>query len=63
MKYYIKLFDRIEIEVTKEQFIQTEEVCGFYSKTHGEIATGGFGFSKLGLEVKGRIEYENPLEE
>lgn len=56
-KYFIKLFDRLELEVTKEQFIETEKVCGFYPKVEGETATGGFGYQKMGLEVKGRIEY------
>lgn len=54
MKYFIKLFGLIEVEVTKEQFIQTEELCGFYSKTEGEPATWDFGFNKNGLEIKGR---------
>lgn len=54
VKYYIKLGDQDELEVTKERFIQTERFCGFYPKIDGETATTSFGFMKDGLEIKGR---------
>jgi hypothetical protein len=55
-KYFLKLFGLIEVEVTKEQFIKTEMMCGFYPKIEGETATDGFGFDKSGFEVQGRIQ-------
>jgi hypothetical protein len=58
MKYFIQLWDLIEIEVDKEKFIKTEELCGFFPKIEGETATGGFGFDKQGMSIKGRIEKE-----
>ena len=52
------MFGLIEVEVTKEQFIEAERLCGFYPKIEGETATGGFSFNnKKGFEAKGRIEY------
>lgn len=49
------MFGLIEIEVCKDRFIKIENLCGFYSKIEGETATHGFGFSKNGLDIKGRI--------
>jgi hypothetical protein len=59
MKYFIKMWDGPELEVNKEQFIKTEELCGFFPKTEGETSTAGFGFDKQGLTIKGRIEYDD----
>ena len=53
-KYFIQLWDLIELEVTKEQFIQTEEFCGFYAKIDGETATNDFGVDKQGFKIRGR---------
>lgn len=58
MKYFIKMWDLVEMEVSKEQFIRAEAVCGFFPKIEGETATGGFGFDKQGMSIKGRIEKE-----
>ena len=55
-KYFIQLFGLIEVEVSKQQFIEAEKLCGFYSKIEGENATHGFGIIKYGFECKGRIE-------
>ncbi len=56
MRYFLQPFGLpIEIEVTKEKYIEIEEMCGFYSKTPGEPATWDFGFTnKDGCQVKGR---------
>ena len=56
-KYFIKVNDFPEIEVSKDKFIEYELNCGFYPKEEGETATGGFGFDKNGWEIRGRIEY------
>lgn len=61
-KYFIQLFGLIEIAVSKKQFMDVENLCEFYSKFEGEPATSGFGFTKGGMEIKGRIEYANNLD-
>lgn len=57
-KYFIQLCDLIEIEVSKQQFIEIENLCGFYPKVLGETATGGFDIDKQGMSIKGRIDYD-----
>lgn len=56
-KYYLTMLGLFELEVSKEQFMEAERLCGFYPKEDGELATGGFGFEKNGFQCKGRIEY------
>ena len=55
-KYFIKLWDLVEIQVSKEQFIQTELWCGYFPKIEGETATRYFGFNKDGMQITGRVE-------
>jgi len=56
-KYFVSIFDLLELEVTKDKFIQIEEFCGFYPKVEGSTATSGFGITKGDLRIVGRIEY------
>lgn len=55
-KYFIKYGNLPEVEVSKEKFMDIERSCEFYPKTWGETATGGFSFSKQGVDIKGKIK-------
>lgn len=55
-KYYISTSFNPQIEVSKEQFMATERMCGFYSKIEGKTATYGFGMMKDGFEIKGVVK-------
>ena len=56
-RYFIRVNDFPEVEVSKEKFIEYELNCGFFPKVEGETATGGFSFDKKAWEIRGRIEY------
>ena len=55
-KYFIKI-NNIEKEVTKQEFIEMEQSCGFYPKEGLEIATGGFAYCKGSIDIRGRVEF------
>ena len=56
-KYFLNISGN-EKQVTREEFIEMERSCEFYSKISGEIATGGFSFSKGSLEIKGIVAFD-----
>lgn len=52
-RYYLRLGDNPELEVTEAEFIAAERAAGFFPKTGcGPLATAGFGSN----HVLGRIE-------
>jgi len=56
VKYYIKISDKKEFVVSKQEFIKFEHNAGFRSKFgENELATGGFTSGTL----SGRVIYEN----
>ena len=56
-KYFLTIDTAPEREVTRDEFIAMERICGFIPKPGcGPCATGGFGLSKAGVSIRGRIE-------
>jgi len=61
MKYYLKLagIDMEWREVTKDEYIRTEQNAGFHSKFGRDyIATASFGTGT----VEGKVEYEEGID-
>lgn len=59
-RYYITLDTIHENEVSKEEYVKTERLAGFYN-TQGqplEPATDSFSAAKNGLTLQGRIDYD-----
>lgn len=51
-KYFVKRdFDKVAVEVKREEYIRVEKMCGFHSKFgETEVATASFSNSLLGIE-------------
>lgn len=53
-KYYIKFQDFEEVEISKKDYLQYENDCGFFSKIENEPACADFGFHKGNIIIRGR---------
>ncbi len=57
-KYFIKMFDLIEIEIEKNEYHQIETILGLPNSGCQQHLKHGFNFNQNGLEFSGRIENE-----
>ncbi len=59
-RYFISI-NGIEKEVSKQEFIEMEQSCGFYPKDGLDVATGGFGLTKGAIDINGRVVFIDGL--
>jgi len=53
-RYFLRILEHPEVEVTEEEFIRAERATGFWPKADcGPVATGGFSAGVF----RGRVEY------
>jgi hypothetical protein len=62
MKYFLKIKDQEEKEVTQKEYIHAERLSGFRPKGNddGQPATGGFYSSRT--EINGKVKYEEGID-
>ncbi len=59
-RYFIKIDDQPEREVSLVEFVLAERMAGFIPKPDcGPLATNGFTYSHSNHSIEGRIEISN----